>query len=292
MDLFGEIYRWGFSEGGGLTGKDTSACGRGREMLYIDMFVFSSIAPVSTIYNIVFSRGGQDEWSHKPRAHDTGAVTSRDSHVGLWGGHKTHVQQIKYLGVILTNTFKDDMDIARQLRSLYASSNIILRKFASCSISVKIQLLESYCINFYCSSLWCNFTKQSLSKLRIAFNNVYRLILGFRKRDSASCMFVSSRIDSFEAKTRKICYTFRQRMVASTNSVIFAIHNNNWFPLPLSMAEVGKSFIYISWLILWYITLWFICSSRLCFYVFPLYILVIYLYSYVCMNVYGCFYLK
>ena len=39
-----------------------------------------------------------------------------------------YVQQIKYLGVILTNTFKDDMDIARQLRSLYASSNIILRK--------------------------------------------------------------------------------------------------------------------------------------------------------------------
>ena len=129
-----------------------------------------------------------------------------------------YVQQIKYFGVILTNTYKDDMDIARQLRSLYASS-IILRKFASCSISVKIQLLESYCINFYCSSLWCNFTKQSMSKLRVAFNNVYRLILGFRKRDSASCMFVSSRIDSFEAKTRKTCYTFRQRMVASVTNL-------------------------------------------------------------------------
>ena len=56
-----------------------------------------------------------------------------------------YVQQIKYFGVnvILTNAFKDDMDIARQLRSLYASYNIILRKFSSCSISVKIQLLES-----------------------------------------------------------------------------------------------------------------------------------------------------
>ena len=36
------------------------------------------------------------------------------------------------------------------------------------------------------------------------------------------------------------------------------------------MAEVGKSFIYISWLILWCITLWFICSSRLCFYAFSI----------------------
>ena len=86
----------------------------------------------------------------------------------------------------------------------------------------------------------CNFTKQSMSKLRVAFNNVYRLILGFRKRDSASCMFVlnnvyrvilgfrkrdsascmfvSSRIDSFEAKTRKTCYTFRQRMTEFTEA--------------------------------------------------------------------------
>ena len=73
------------------------------------------------------------------------------------------------------------------------------------------------------------FRKRDSASCMFVFNNVYRLILGFRKRDSASCMFVSSRIDSFEAKTRKTCYTFRQRMVVSTNSVIFAIHNNNWF---------------------------------------------------------------
>ena len=120
------------------------------------------------------------------------------------------------------------MDIARQLKYLYASSNVILRKFASCSISVKIQLLESYCINFYCSSLWCNFTKQSMSNSESNLIT-YRLILGVRNHDSASYMFVSSIIVSFEAKTRKTCNTFRQRMIASTNSVISTIHNNYWF---------------------------------------------------------------
>ena len=37
--------------------------------------------------------------------------------------------------------------------------------------------------------------KYSYSKLRIAFNNVYRRLLGFRKCDSASQMYVSHDID-------------------------------------------------------------------------------------------------
>ena len=64
---------------------------------------------------------------------------------------------IKYLGVVISQTFKDDNDIVRQLRFLYASANsrTIMRKFARCTISVKLQLLESYCLNVYCSTLWC-----------------------------------------------------------------------------------------------------------------------------------------
>ena len=81
---------------------------------------------------------------------------------------------IKYLGVSLSSDFKDDSDMKRQLRSLYISSNSILSKFYMCSVSVKCRLIESYSLNFYCSYLWCTYNRESLSKLRVAYNTIYR----------------------------------------------------------------------------------------------------------------------
>ena len=37
-----------------------------------------------------------------------------------------YVDNIKYLGVILANNLKDDLDISHHLRCLYVSANIIL----------------------------------------------------------------------------------------------------------------------------------------------------------------------
>ena len=129
--------------------------------------------------------------------------------VSLDGDDLVHVytDNIKYLGVILSNNLKDDSDIMRQLRCLYASSNILLRKFAHCSLDVKLKLVQSFCLNLYCSSLWCVYTKQSLTKIRVAYNNIFRKLLGYR----ANTMFVNHRIDGFDASVRKSCFKFRQR---------------------------------------------------------------------------------
>jgi hypothetical protein len=107
-----------------------------------------------------------------------------------------YTDSIKYIGVVLNSNFNDDGDISRQLRSLYASSNTILRKFAYCTQKVKLHLLESYCLNFYCSAIWCDYSKQSIFKFRVAYNNVFRNLLGYGRRDSASSMFVVNTIDT------------------------------------------------------------------------------------------------
>ena len=44
-----------------------------------------------------------------------------------------YVDSVKYLGVMLSNDMKDDADMNRHLRSFYARSNVILRKFHHCS---------------------------------------------------------------------------------------------------------------------------------------------------------------
>ena len=131
--------------------------------------------------------------------------------VSLDGDDLVNTDNIKYLGFILSNNLKDDSDIMRQLRCSYASSNILLRMFAHCSLEVKLKLVQSFCLNLYCSSLWCVYTKQSLSKIRVAYNNIFRKLLGYRKWDSASTMFVNHRIDEFDASVRKSCFKFRQR---------------------------------------------------------------------------------
>ena len=111
--------------------------------------------------------------------------------------------------------------------NLHASANTILRKFASCSIPITIQLLESYCCNFHCAALWCDYPKRALQKLKVAYNNIFRKCLGFNFRDSArdSHMFVNNRLYTFDARIRKSCFSFRGR---STNVIIHALNNNSW----------------------------------------------------------------
>jgi hypothetical protein len=148
--------------------------------------------------------------------------------VFLNGNNIGYVDNVKYLGVILNKSLDESQDIKRQLRSLYASANTILLKFAHCSVSVKCRLVETFCLNFYCPYLWRTTTKQALSKLRVAYNNIYRRILGYNKWDSASNMFVSHRIDSFDARLRKACFSFVKRLNCSSNVLIDTLQTNNW----------------------------------------------------------------
>ena len=87
-----------------------------------------------------------------------------------------YTNSTKYLGFTFSSDKKDDNDMLKQLRILYTKSNRILRLFNCCSIDVKLVLFRSYCACFYCPHLWTHYKKSTHSKLRVAFNNVYRRI--------------------------------------------------------------------------------------------------------------------
>ena len=73
---------------------------------------------------------------------------------------------------------KDDEDMLRQLISLYAKSNNVIHTFNHCTVHVKLLSIKSYCASFYCEYLWSNYMSMTFGKLRVAFNNVYRRVLG------------------------------------------------------------------------------------------------------------------
>ena len=78
------------------------------------------------------------------------------------------VEKTKYLGLMICNDLKDDEHMLRHLRS-----------FNSCSIGVKLHLF--HCSTIYCSQLWVNFNKGTYLKLKVAYNNMHRRILGYHR---------------------------------------------------------------------------------------------------------------
>ena len=66
----------------------------------------------------------------------------------LNGEHIKEVKSVKYLGHIICSDSKDDKDIMRQCRQLYARGNV-LRKFYMCTNDVKIKLFSTFCSSMY-----------------------------------------------------------------------------------------------------------------------------------------------
>ena len=89
-----------------------------------------------------------------------------------------YISQTKYLGFMLSTNAQDDVDMLRQMRTLYIRSNKLLRTFYYCSTDVKLELFKSYCTSFYCCYLWTAYKKTTFDRLSVAFNNAYRRVLG------------------------------------------------------------------------------------------------------------------
>ena len=74
-----------------------------------------------------------------------------------------------------------NLDMKRQMRKFYANINILLRKFSKCFPDVKCSLYKSFCSIMYCSTMWYNCTVTAMRRLRIAYNNSLRRLLGIPK---------------------------------------------------------------------------------------------------------------
>ena len=119
--------------------------------------------------------------------------------------------------IIINNNLTDDDDIARQKRCFYAQANVLARKFRFCSSGIKNVLFHSYCGIMYTSSLWCKFKKQSLKSVNVAYNNSFRILHHLPSRCSASFMFVSNHIKSFNELTRSSIFSLLRRLQDSEN---------------------------------------------------------------------------
>lgn len=155
------------------------------------------------------------------------AIKSDESYpaVSLNGCVLNRVRQFKYLGHIVSEDLKDNLDVDRERRALAVKCNMLIRRFSRCTDSVKITLFRAYCQVFYTCSLWTNYTLKAVNALRVQYNNAFRMLLGLPRFCSASGMFVDAQTDSFAAVRRKRAASLLRRVRASTNGHLSVIAN-------------------------------------------------------------------
>ena len=104
---------------------------------------------------------------------------------------------------------------------------MLTKQFKSLGDEVKIQLFKTYCYPLYCAAMWNNYRAASLRRLRVAYNAIFRRLLGIRLWDpeeeqltSMSAIFVQAGVRSFQELTRYMNYSCMQRVASSENVLI------------------------------------------------------------------------
>ena len=80
-----------------------------------------------------------------------GSVLNK-SQARKWG--TCFIEELSYLGQVMTADCRDDKDINKQFRKQNAIGNMLVRKFSFASWEEKIELLKSYCYPIYGCALW------------------------------------------------------------------------------------------------------------------------------------------
>ena len=126
----------------------------------------------------------------------------------------------KYLGVLISEDGRDDIDIQRQTRGIYARGNMILKYSRHCSTEVKCSLFKTYCCNMYCSYLWCKFYAKSFNNIKVAFNRIYHHLMCLQRETSISMSMVENRINTFVVIVRNYIHNFMKRIDYCDNVIV------------------------------------------------------------------------
>jgi len=139
------------------------------------------------------------------------------------------VSSQKYLGVVIDDSSKDNDDLFRQTRSIYARGNILVKKFGMCNPNVKSRLFKAYCSSFYCSQLWCSFSVASLRKLQSSYNRMFRNLFKLNSQCSISEKCIEYNVDCLKVLLRKSVFSFRCRILECDNILVQGITKSTYF---------------------------------------------------------------
>ena len=87
-------------------------------------------------------------------------------------------------GQYITDYLSDDEDIDRQRRTLFVQGNIIWQKFNMCSFGCETHTLSYLLFTYVYSTTLVELQKSTITKLQIAYHNIFFMFLGMSKYES------------------------------------------------------------------------------------------------------------
>jgi hypothetical protein len=137
------------------------------------------------------------------------------------GGAILHfVDCFRYLGHRISDRNSDDDDIQREICSMFVRTNILIRRFAKCSIDVKKVLFRSYCLSLYDAALWRYFTVAKLKRMRSCYNRCIKHFFGFKRRDSLTQVLLDLQLPSFDTVLINAGISYRMLWANCSNTII------------------------------------------------------------------------
>ena len=154
--------------------------------------------------------------------------SSRHNPVKLYIGNTllNVVKAYKYIGHWISEDLSDDIDIYSNIKQLYKQSYMIANNFSHCIKATKIILFKSFVSNIYLSSIWLP-NRANMRKIKVAYNNAYRIVMKYKRRNSASLMFLYDNVNNLTIKLRKSYNSLYQRIRNSRNSLIVQLYYYN-----------------------------------------------------------------
>ena len=81
------------------------------------------------------------------------------------------MEEVRYLGHVMTADCRDDTDIGKQFRRKNVVGNILVRKFSFSPTEAKIQLFKSYFYPIYGCALWRHYYQNLIRKLTVSLHS-------------------------------------------------------------------------------------------------------------------------
>ena len=155
-----------------------------------------------------------------------------------------YVSEYKYLGNTYSDKLTDDVDISCKIRNLYCRGNCLVKNFKSCSDEVKCTLFRAFCTNIYGCSLWISYKQKSLKHIRVAYNNTFRSLFGFKRDTSISLKMAQLGINHFNVIHRLCINSINSRLCKSDNMMVSSMFKSCWFTSTSRMYKHWSSIIY------------------------------------------------
>ena len=108
----------------------------------------------------------------------------------------------------------------REIRNLFMRTNILIRRYSNCTVSVKLTLFKAFCMCLYDAGMWKIYSATVWNKLRSCYNKCIKMFFGYDRRFSVTEMLSELNLSCFENVITECVHSMNSRWFASCNYLV------------------------------------------------------------------------